>query len=243
MTRIRSVMNLNEKLRELEQRGDPRSIKGMARFGIQTERTFGVAVPELRALAHRVGTNHVLAGELWNTGIHEARLLAGMIDDPGRVTEEQMDNWAKEFDSWDVVDQCCGNLFDKTPFAIPKALEWSSNDREYVKRAGFVLMAELAVHDKKAIEKTFREFLPAIVREATDERNFVKKAVSWALRQIGKRNLALNEAAIETAKVIQKLDSRSARWIASDALRELTGDAVQKKLKKTTESTTPKRSS
>lgn len=227
-------MKLDEILRELERKGNPHSIKGMARFGIQTERAFGVSVPELRALAHRIGTNHVLAGELWNTRIHEARLLAGMVEDPESVTEEQMDNWVKGFDSWDVVDQCCGNLFDKTPSAILKAHEWSSSDKEYVKRAGFVLMAELAVHDKKAADKTFLGFLPIIAREAIDERNFVKKAVNWALRQIGKRNLALNKAAIRTGRAIQKIDSRSARWIASDALRELTSNAVQKKLKKMT---------
>lgn len=233
-------MNLDEILEELKRRGNPRSIHGMSRFGIQTERAFGVSVPELRALAHKVGTNHVLAGELWNTQIHEARLLGGMIDDPERVTAEQMDEWAKGFDSWDIVDQCCGNLFDKTPLAIPKALEWSNSDREYVKRAGFVLMAELAVHDKKAPDKTFLEFLPIIVREATDERNFVKKAVNWALRQIGKRNLALNRAAIRTGKTIQKIDSRSARWIASDALGELTSNAVQKKLMRRTDRAKPK---
>jgi 3-methyladenine DNA glycosylase AlkD len=156
-----------------------------------------------------------------------------MIDDPTNVSEEQMEEWAADFDSWDVVDGCCGNLFDKTEFAVRKAHEWSKRSEEYVKRAGFVLMAELAVHDKTASNTTFVDFLPAIVREASDERNFVKKAVNWALRQIGKRNAILNSAAIKTCTEIKNSDSRSARWIAADALRELTSDSVRKKLAST----------
>jgi 3-methyladenine DNA glycosylase AlkD len=146
------------------------------------------------------------------------------------VTEKQMESWVKDFDSWDICDQCCSNLFDKTKFAHKKAIEWSKRREEFVKRAGFVLMATLAVHDKEAGDKEFLKFLPIIIREATDDRNFVKKAVNWALRQIGKRNSALNKIAIQTAKEIQKIDSKSAKWIASDAIRELTSEAVQKKL-------------
>lgn len=216
---------------EIRRRGNPKALSGMSRFGIETSRAFGVSLPQLRDLAKTTGRSHELAQQLWKTRIHEARILAGMIDDPAKVTEDQMEKWAKEFDSWDVVDGSCGNLFDRTPFAVRKAHEWSVRPEEYVKRAGFVLMAELAVHDKKAANRTFLGFLPVIVRESFDERNFVKKAVNWALRQIGKRNMALNKAAIRTGKTIEKLDSRSAKWIAADALRELKSPHVQSKLK------------
>ena len=148
------------------------------------------------------------------------------------MTEEQVERWVSEFESWDICDDCCGNLFDKTPFAYQKAVEWSARDQEFVKRAGFALMAYLAVHDKKASDERFLEFLPIIVRESDDDRNFVRKAVNWALRQIGKRNAALNEAAIETAREIQHLDTKAGRWIAADALRELTGEAVQGRLQR-----------
>ncbi|HVH14820.1 MAG TPA: DNA alkylation repair protein [Candidatus Angelobacter sp.] len=217
-------------LGEIRRRGNPKTLSGISRFGIETSRAFGVSVPQLRDLAKKTGRSHELAQHLWKTGIHEARILASMIDDPAEVTEDQMEKWAKEFDSWDVVDGSCGNLFDKTPFAVRKAHEWSVRPEEYVKRAGFVLMAELAVHDKKAADRTFLEFLPVIVGASLDERNFVKKAVNWALRQIGKRNMALNKAAIRTAKTIEKLDSGSAKWIAADALRELKSPQVRSKL-------------
>src|SRR2546427_5903744 len=153
---------------EISRRGSPKVVAGMARFGIQTGTAFGVSIPQLRYLAKKAGTNHELAQELWKTGIHEARILASMIDDPSKVSEAQMEEWAADFDSWDIVDGCCGNLFDRTEFAIRKAHEWSKRKEEYVKRAGFVLMAEMAVHDKKASNKTFLDFLPVIVREATD---------------------------------------------------------------------------
>src|SRR5712692_63774 len=203
----------------------------MARFGIRGGNVYGVSVPNLRTLAKKVGENHHVAIDLWRTGIHEARILAGMVDDPGEVTVAQMESWVRDFDSWDVVDGSCGNLFDKTPFAVEKALEWSKREEEYEKRAGFVLMAELAVHNKTLPNQIFLKFLPVITREAVDNRNFVKKAVNWALRQIGKRNLALNRAAISTAEKIHSIDSNSARWIASDALRELKSEPVRKKLR------------
>jgi 3-methyladenine DNA glycosylase AlkD len=225
---------------ELWQRRSPKAVLGMARFGIQTGKALGVSIPQLRNVAKQVGTNHELAQKLWKTGIHEARILASMIDDPEKVSENQMEGWATDFDSWDVVDGCCGNLFDKTEFAIRKAHEWSKRKEEYVKRAGFVLMAEMAVHDKKASDKTFLDFLPVIVRESSDERNFVKKAVNWALRQIGKRNAILNAAAIKTSTDIRDSDSKSTKWIATDALRELTSASVRKKLQ-TTKSVTSKR--
>jgi 3-methyladenine DNA glycosylase AlkD len=153
-----------------------------------------------------------------------------MVDEPVKVTEAQMERWVKEFDSWDVCDQCCMNLFEDSPFAYQKCVEWSSRKEEYIKRAGFVLMARLAVSDKKAGDQPFESFLAAIKRECNDNRNFVKKAVNWALRQIGKRNRNLNRKAIETAKEIQRMDSRSARWIATDAIRELTSGSVQGRL-------------
>jgi 3-methyladenine DNA glycosylase AlkD len=153
-----------------------------------------------------------------------------MIDEPEIVTEEQMEHWVKDLDYWEICDQCCMNLFERTIFAYQKAVEWSSRDEEFVKRAGFVLMAHLAVSDKKAKDNDFEMFLPLIIREASDNRNFVKKSVNWALRQIGKRNLNLNCKAIKTANDIQNIDSKSARWIASDAIRELTGEAVQSRL-------------
>jgi 3-methyladenine DNA glycosylase AlkD len=183
-------------------------------------------------MAKRIGRDHALARELWASGIHEARVLAGLVDDPAAVTAAQLERWAKDFDSWDVCDGVCSNLFDRTPYAWDKAVAWSARSREFVKRAGFVLMAALAVHDKTAPDERFKNFLPLIEREAVDERNFVKKAVNWALRQIGKRNRALNRDAIAAAKRIRKVDSRSARWIAADALRELESDAVRQRLNK-----------
>jgi len=211
--------------------GDPKAVEGMARFGIQSSNSFGVSVPKLRTLAREVGRDHLLALKLWETGLHDARLLATMVDIPEEVTVDQMDKWVRDFDSWDVVDGSCGNLFDKTPFAVSKAKEWCKRDEEFVKRAGFVLMAELAVHDKEAKDKVFLDFLPLIIGGASDRRNFVKKAVNWALRQIGKRNLRLNKAAISTALKIQKMESGAAKWVASDALRELKSSQVLKRLR------------
>jgi len=229
-SKARTEEHLSDILAELESQANPANVAGMARYGISLVNTLGVSVPVLRAMAKRIGNDHALARELWASGIHEGRSLAGLIDDPGSVTEAQMERWVKDFDSWDVCDGVCSNLFDRTPFAYEKAVAWSSRSGEFVKRAGFVLMAALAVHDKKAPDGRFREFLPLIEREAVDERNFVKKAVNWALRQIGKRNRALNRDAIAAAKRIRKIDSRSARWIAADALRELESDAVLKRL-------------
>jgi 3-methyladenine DNA glycosylase AlkD len=183
-------------------------------------------------MAKEIKKNQALSLELWETGIHEARLLAGFIGDPKQVTEKQMDEWVADFDSWDVCDQVCMGLFDKTSFAYKKVVEWSGRKEEFVKRAGFAMMAALAVHDKKTGDEAFLGFLPIIERESTDERNFVKKAVNWALRQIGKRNRGLNKKAIETAKRIetQNPNSKCTRWIAKDALRELSSAAIQKRL-------------
>ncbi len=217
-------------LARLKALSNPKAVEGMARYGINPENTYGISIPNLRKIARETGKNHALAQELWASGIHEARILASMIDDPKIATEEQLESWVKDFDSWDVCDQCCMNLFQKTGLAYRKADEWSERYEEFVKRAGFVLMACLAVSDKKAADKQFEVFLPIISREASDNRNFVKKAVNWALRQIGKRNTYLNRKAIETSKEIENLDSRSAKWIASDAIRELTSESVRKRL-------------
>ncbi|HIH19749.1 TPA: DNA alkylation repair protein [Candidatus Micrarchaeota archaeon] len=211
--------NIIQKLKSMR---NPSNIAGMARFGISSKNTLGVPIPELRKMAKAMGKNHSLAQRLWSSGIHEGRILASMVDEPAKITEKQMDAWIKDFDSWDVCDEVCMNLFDKTPFAFKKAKEWTSRKREFEKRAGFALMAVLAVHDKTtADEKFIKEFFPLIKKQATDERNFVRKAVNWALRQIGKRNNKLRGKAIKIAGEIQKLNSKSAKWIASDALREL----------------------
>ncbi len=223
-------MQYEEVLKQLKSLSDLEAVAGMARFGINSNNTYGVSIPALRKIARDTGKDHALARKLWQSGIHEARILAGMIDVPDMVSEEQLESWAADFDSWDVCDQVCSNLFDKTDFAYQKTVEWSNRKEEFVKRAGFVLMAALAVHDKKTNDKEFLKFLPIIKREAIDDRNFVRKAVNWALRQIGKRNMSLNRAAIETAKEIQGIDSKAARWIASNALRELTDEKIQKKL-------------
>ena len=218
-------------IRRLEELSDPKVAKGMARAGVKANKVYGISIPNLRKIAKETGKNHTLAQELWASGMHEARIIACMIDDHKLVTKEQLENWVKDFDSWDLCDGCCGNLFDKTIFAYQKAIEWSSRQEEYVKRAGFVMMATLAVRDKEAKDSSFLKFLPIIKRESTDNRNFVKKAVNWALRQIGKRNTSLNKAAIETAKAIRNIDSKSAKWIASDALKELTSAAVRTRLR------------
>jgi 3-methyladenine DNA glycosylase AlkD len=225
-------MSSRDILRELRSMADPSALEGMSRFGITTKRALGgVGLPRLRALAKRIGRDHSLAAELWASEIHEARILAAMVDDPSQVTEEQMDAWAADFDSWDVVDGCCGSLFDRTPFAHRKAVEWSDREEEFVKRAAFSLMASLAVHDKGASDDSFRWFFPIIEREAGDPRNFVRKAVNWALRQIGKRNQVLNREALAVARRIHENGPRSAKWVASDAQRELNSEAVQERLR------------
>jgi 3-methyladenine DNA glycosylase AlkD len=216
---------------ELKSRRDPKAVDGMARFGISSISTLGVSVQYLRTVARRIGKDHLVAGELWDSGLHEAKILASVIDIPSEVTEAQMELWVKGFDSWDVCDGVCGNLFDKTPLAYVKAMEWSSREEEFVKRAGFVLMAELAVHDKEAPDAAFVRFFGAIKRGSKDDRNFVKKAVNWALRQIGKRNLRLNLEAVKVARSIGEGGSSSERWVAGDALRELTSDEVTQRLR------------
>jgi 3-methyladenine DNA glycosylase AlkD len=210
---------------------DPNAGEGMARFGINPEKTLGVSIPNLRKLAKEAGKDHALAGELWESGIHEARILASMVEDPAQVTGAQADRWVRDFDSWDVCDQCCMNLLDRFPQAWEKAAEWTAREREYEKRAGFTMIACLAWHDKKAGDGAFVKLLPIIEREAGDGRNYVKKAVNWALRHIGKRNLNLNREAVLAAERILEQDAKSAKWIARDALRELTSEAVLERLR------------
>jgi 3-methyladenine DNA glycosylase AlkD len=210
--------------------GNPDAVAGMARYGINPATACGVSIPNLRNIAAKNRKNHLLAEELWASGIHEARILASMIADPRFLTEEQMDRWVMDFNSWDLCDQCCNNLFRKWPQAHDKAREWSLRDGEFIRRAGFVLMACLAVHDKKSPDEVFLNYLPEIVRASADTRNFVKKAVNWALRQIGKKNRILNAAAIVTAEQIQQMDSKAAKWIAADAMQELSSEAVRKRL-------------
>lgn len=204
----------------------------MARYGIDTRSAMGVTVTELRRLARGIGTDHQLADALWVSGIHEARILASLVDDPAMVTEAQMDAWVSDLDSWDVCDSVCGNLFDRTPFALDKAVEWIGREPEFEKRAGFALMAWSAVHRKDLPDRSFAALLPAIRDRSTDDRTYVKKAVSWALRSIGKRSAGLNAKAIRTAELIGRIDARAARWVSGDVLRELRGDAVQTRLKR-----------
>jgi 3-methyladenine DNA glycosylase AlkD len=226
------VRSVDAVLARLQSLADPRNREGMIRFAVPNENALGVSTAVLKKLAREIGRDQAFAEALWTTGVFEARALAALIVEPDKVTEELMERWAKGFDSWAICDGCCLALFYKTPFAHRKALAWSRRDEEFVKRAGFSLMAVLAVHDKAAGDAKFLKFLPTIKRQSRDERNFVKKAVNWALRQIGKRNLQLNQAAIATAEEIRTIDSRSARWIAADALRELRSEAVAKRLRK-----------
>ncbi|MFH1221688.1 MAG: DNA alkylation repair protein [Candidatus Micrarchaeota archaeon] len=224
-------MNCTEIVKIIKQNANKANMEGMIRFGISAKNTYGVNIPVLRKMAKQIGKNHTLAQQLWVTEIHEARILAGLIDEPAAVTEAQMDRWAADFDSWDVCDQVCSNLFDKTPFAFSKVVEYGRSEKEFVKRTAFALTAALAVHDKEADDAAFIRLLPLLKKASTDERNFVRKAVNWALRQIGKRNIALNAKALATARAIQKIDSKAARWIAADAIRELESSAVKNRLK------------
>lgn len=227
MTGQTSVASVLAELRGME---SEHNREGMARYGIRVDNALGISVTDLRKIARRLGRDHVLAADLWRSGIHEARILAALTDEPSKVTPAQAERWVRAFDSWDLCDQVCSNLFDRTPFAYEKAEVWAGRGPEFVKRAGFTMMAVLASHDKKAEDAKLAAFLPMIEREAWDDRNFVKKAVNWALRGIGKRNLVLNAAAIECAERIADQDSRSARWIARDALRELTSEKVRGRL-------------
>ncbi len=225
-------MELNEVLKELKKMSlDPEAVGGRERFDSTSRSVYGVFIPKLRKLAKAVGCNHQYALRLWQIAIRETRVLAGMIVDPSRVSETLMEEWVRDLDHWEVCDQTCQNVFEKTAIAYDKAAQWSNREEEYVKRAAFVMMARLAICDKQAIDERFSEFLSHIQREAGDERPMVKKAVNWALRQIGKRNPFLNEQAIKVALTIRENNpSKDARWIASDALRELQSATLQERL-------------
>ena len=210
----------------------PEDLEGMARFGIRGDKRLGLSVPQLRKLGKSIGKDHEMALKLWDTGIQDAMILAALVDDPLKVTEEQAEDWVRDIDSWDVCDQLCMNLFDKVPFAEKKIGEWSKRDEEFVKRVAYAMIACIAWHDKKASDQELIRFLPVIRDGATDGRNYVKKAVSWALRHIGKRNLNLNREAVKLAEEIGKMDSKASRWVASDVIRELESDAVQNRLRK-----------
>ena len=219
-------MRCDDLIKQLEAMADPSIADYKYKRGCRAQNCYGIKVGDLRKIARGTGLDHPLALELFDSGINEARKLASMIDDPQQVTRDQMEKWAAAFDSWDVCDCCCSSLFVKTRYACTKALEWSRRNEEYVKRAAFALMAHLVFHDKTAGDEMFEQFFPAIKRGALDDRHFVKKAVNWSLRQIGKRNKDLNKKAIKLAGAILKLESKTAQWIAAHALRELTGPKI-----------------
>lgn len=232
-------MDSKEVIQKIKSLENPKNIVGMARFGIRpVAKVYGVSMPEIRKLAKEIHknvgnpTSHKLAIELFDSKIHEAKILAGLVADPLLLTEKEINKWVKDFDSWDVCDQVCMNLFDKSKFAYKKVFEFSKRKEEFVKRTAFALVASLAVHDKKAKDKDFIQFFSIIKEASVDERNFVKKAVNWALRGIGKRNLNLNKEAIKLAYKILKVNSKSAKWIANNAIRELESKEVQRRLKK-----------
>lgn len=213
---------LKEILDWFEANRNPDNVAGMARFGIETSNAFGIPLPALRKMASRYRRRHDMALALWETGIHEARIMASIVDDLSQLTPEQMDDWTAEFDSWDICDQCCNNLFSLAPFVRNKISVYCNDERQFVRRAGFVLMATLAVHAKEITDSDVAEWFTLMKHYSTDERNFVKKAVNWALRQTGKRNLRLNVMATDMARTLADTDNRTARWIGRDALRELT---------------------
>jgi 3-methyladenine DNA glycosylase AlkD len=217
---------------ELRRHGNKRNVEGMAKFGIRSKKVCGVSKPKMDEIARRIGKNHSLGLALWKTGIHDARLLGMLISDAPQVTSRQMELWVRDFDNWDVCDGTCCHLFVDAKPAWEKAFAWTKHQQEFQKRAGFALAAFLAIHDKAAKDAPFRRFLTVIEREAWDERNFVRKAVNWALRNIGKRNRLLNRAAIDTAERIRREGTPAGRWIAADALRELNSDAVQTRLRR-----------
>jgi 3-methyladenine DNA glycosylase AlkD len=223
-------MTVEEVLAWLREHGSQEQIDGLARYGITTDRAVGVSVGTLQSLAKRLGKDHTLAEQLWETGCYEARMLASFIGEPARVTPEQMDAWVEDFDNWAVCDTVCFHLWDRTPHAWQKARQWATAEREFVKRTGFVLMACLVAHDDDAQDADFLPFLPLIEESARDERNFVKKGVNWALRNIGRCSPALNAAALEVAERLAASDEPSCRWVGKDARRELTSAKVQAKL-------------
>jgi 3-methyladenine DNA glycosylase AlkD len=231
----------NTILTALYSKANPKNVEGMARFGIKsTGKVLGVSTPFLRALKKSIGKNHDLALDLWQTGILEARILAAFIADSKLLKKMIVNHWVRDFDNWAICDGVCLHCFRYTPFAHDLAKAWPKRKEEFIRRAGFTMIATLSVADKESDDAVFLAYLPLIKKYATDERNYVKKAVNWALRQVGKRSMKLNAAAIKMAKKIQKLDSSAAKWVASDALRELKSTAVQKRLKRKIQSSIKK---
>ncbi|HKI03455.1 MAG TPA: DNA alkylation repair protein [Thermoanaerobaculia bacterium] len=214
----------------LEQNSTLQDRENLARFGITANKAFGVSVANIQVLGKLLGRSHELAAALWDTGWYEARMLTSFVDEPARVTPEQMDRWCRDFDNWGICDTLCFHLFDRTPHAWAKVAQWSGESDEFVKRAAFALLASLAGHDKRATDEPFLESLPLIERAATDERNFVKKGVSWALRRVGRRNAALNAAAVTVARRLADSPQAAARWVGKDAFKELTSPAVLQRL-------------
>jgi 3-methyladenine DNA glycosylase AlkD len=218
-------------MKRLRSMGNQKNAEGVKRFGIVGGEILGISLYDLRKMAKELGKDHARAARLWASGVHEGMMLAIFVEEPGKVTEEQMERWAKDFGSWDICDQACTDLFDQTPLAWKKAREWSERKEEFVKRGAFALIAGLAVHDRKAKDADFEALFPLIERQAWDDRNFVRKAANWALRNVGKRNISLNAKAVAAAEKIAKQDSKSARWIASDALRELRSEKLRERLR------------
>jgi 3-methyladenine DNA glycosylase AlkD len=225
-------MNCKEVLSVLRKEYNPKNVRGMAHFGIHVDNALGISMPFLRNLAKKIGKDHNLSQELWKTGIHEARILASMVDEPEQLTQKQMNAWVKDFNSWDICDQVCMNLFSKSKYAVKKIYDWQNRKEEFVKRTSFTLIACVAWHDETLKDSEFIKFFALIKKVANDERNFVKKAVNWALRNIGKRNMALNKEAVKFANTLLKLDSKSAHWKAKDAIRELSSPQVLNRLAK-----------
>jgi len=225
------MTTLSQALALLHAQARPAELAGMARFGMDVSNRLGISIPTLRRLGKQIGRDHALALALWDTGIADAQILAGLVTEPAQMTSGEMDRWAKTMRSWDTCDQTCSNAFGASPLAWRKVAAWAPRRDEFVRRAAFALLATLAVHDKAAADEAFIATLPLIEAAATDDRNFVKKAVNWALRNIGKRNAALNTQAIACAERLRATQARAARWVAADALRELQSEAVQTRLK------------
>lgn len=226
------MATVDEVMELLQSKAKSDQLEGMARFAIAGDKRMGVSMPDMRKIAKSIGKDHQLALDLWDTGVPEGKIVAGLVAEPDKLTEEQMESWVVDINSWDVCDQVCMNLFEKSPLAEKKIYDWSEREEEFVKRTAYALIACLAWHDKAASDEDFIKYFPVIKMGATDDRNFVKKAVNWALRNIGKRNLALNKAALEVAYEIKEIDTKSARWIASDAIRELESEKIQERLRK-----------
>ena len=224
--------NVEETLAWLERRGSKKNRDGMARYGITAKKAYGVSMATMLGLRKKLGRNHELSIALFRTGWYEARIMASFVAEPERVTPALMDRWARAFDSWAVCDSMCFHLFDRTPHAWRKVHEWARSDEEFVKRASFALIASLTVHDKEAPDSAYLKALPLIEKAASDPRNFVKKAVNWALRSVGKRNAALHAASVAVARRLASSDDAAARWVGKDALRELTGAGVARRLAK-----------